>query len=230
MYRVVIQNKEIKLNLSEKVFTPSSTSLFVAQNFKVRENETVFDIGCGTGILGILAHKLGAKSVAGSDTNKFAVELARKNAEINNITNYNSFLGDFFGNDRNKYDVIVTNIPQTPIPPEFDESEWALDVDGGADGTEKICKVLELAKDRLSQNGGLYVPIVYFSNPRKTLDLLKRLYRHKKISEREMPIDFKILSRLPYFLKLKEEDKCEIYQKADNIWYTKEELYELTPK
>ena len=46
--------------------------------------KTVIDMGTGTGILAILAKKLGAGSTVGIDIDEFAVENARENGELNN--------------------------------------------------------------------------------------------------------------------------------------------------
>lgn len=43
--------------------------------------DTVHDLGCGTGILAIGAKLLGAKKVVGFDTDEKALKIARKNAE-----------------------------------------------------------------------------------------------------------------------------------------------------
>ncbi|MGD0168595.1 MAG: 50S ribosomal protein L11 methyltransferase [Smithella sp.] len=45
----------------------------------------VMDVGCGTGILGITAAKMGAQDVICVDTDKKAVEIAIENAAINNV-------------------------------------------------------------------------------------------------------------------------------------------------
>jgi ribosomal protein L11 methyltransferase len=45
----------------------------------------VLDVGCGTGILGITAAKMGAQDVICVDTDKKAVEIAAENAAINNV-------------------------------------------------------------------------------------------------------------------------------------------------
>jgi ribosomal protein L11 methyltransferase len=46
----------------------------------------ICDMGCGTGILGILAKKAGAKSVLGIDIEDWAVENAIENAQRNDVT------------------------------------------------------------------------------------------------------------------------------------------------
>ena len=45
----------------------------------------VLDVGCGTGILGITAAKMGAQDVICVDIDKKAVEIAEENAAINNV-------------------------------------------------------------------------------------------------------------------------------------------------
>lgn len=48
-------------------------------------NWKVLDVGCGTGILGITAAKLGAEDVICLDIDKKAIEIARENAAINSV-------------------------------------------------------------------------------------------------------------------------------------------------
>jgi ribosomal protein L11 methyltransferase len=52
----------------------------------IRPGEAFFDIGCGSGILSIAAHKLGAGEVFGADIDEQAVLIAGENAAINGIT------------------------------------------------------------------------------------------------------------------------------------------------
>jgi ribosomal protein L11 methyltransferase len=46
------------------------------------------DVGCGTGILGITAAKMGAEDVICVDIDKKAVEIAGENAAINHVESY----------------------------------------------------------------------------------------------------------------------------------------------
>lgn len=49
--------------------------------------KSVFDFGCGTGVLGILASMMGASHVIGNDVEPWAVESSCENAQLNNVTN-----------------------------------------------------------------------------------------------------------------------------------------------
>ncbi|RCW29446.1 50S ribosomal protein L11 methyltransferase [Marinilabilia salmonicolor] len=74
-------------------------------------NTDVLDMGCGTGILGILAAMREAKNILGIDIDKWAVENALENIKINNISNMQVQMADasFLGKSR-RYDIILANI------------------------------------------------------------------------------------------------------------------------
>ncbi len=74
------------------------------------ENKTVLDMGCGTGILGILASMKGAKRVTAIDIDKWSFSGAKENAALNNINNMEVKLGDASLLGREKFDIIFANI------------------------------------------------------------------------------------------------------------------------
>jgi ribosomal protein L11 methyltransferase len=60
------------------------------------EDQTVIDIGCGSGVLAIAAMKLGARSALGVEIDPDALDNARENATLNDIGDRLRFeLGDF---------------------------------------------------------------------------------------------------------------------------------------
>lgn len=71
--------------------------------------QTVFDYGCGTAILSILAERLGAKSVMGIDIEKQAIKCAHDCLELNtaqHITLETGTIEEVVGS----YDIILANI------------------------------------------------------------------------------------------------------------------------
>jgi ribosomal protein L11 methyltransferase len=73
----------------------------------------VLDMGTGTGVLGILACKLGANSVTGVDNEPWAAENAAENALVNHVTGFKAMLGDadLLKNMENAlFDVVLANI------------------------------------------------------------------------------------------------------------------------
>lgn len=73
----------------------------------VKENKTVLDYGCGSGILGIAAKKLGAEKVLAVDIDEQAIEASKKNAAENKVK---IFLSNAKNKVEFKADLIVANI------------------------------------------------------------------------------------------------------------------------
>ena len=73
-------------------------------------NKKVLDVGTGTGVLGILASKLGAASVFGTDIEEGAVENAIENCERNKTDNFTIIKGDIELVPNDGYDIIIANI------------------------------------------------------------------------------------------------------------------------
>ncbi len=77
-----------------------------------RQGCSVFDYGCGSGILAIAAAQLGASQVAGVDIDPQAVQAARDNAERNRVT---ARFIDSTEALAGEYDVVVANILSNPL-------------------------------------------------------------------------------------------------------------------
>ncbi|MCL1998447.1 MAG: 50S ribosomal protein L11 methyltransferase [Turicibacter sp.] len=82
----------------------------LCENTKNISNCTVLDVGCGSGILGIIALLLGAKAVDACDLDANAVRIAEENAKLNKVENYSVFTGELANAPHKKYDIIVANI------------------------------------------------------------------------------------------------------------------------
>lgn len=91
-----------------------TTSMCISNLEKyVKKDFTVYDIGCGSGILGITAAKLGAKQVLAIDIDAMAVKVAKENIEKNNVGDIvTAIVGNLADEiDKNKKaDIIVANI------------------------------------------------------------------------------------------------------------------------
>lgn len=76
------------------------------------KGKRVLDGGCGTGILGIAASKLGASEVVGYDIDEWSSENAIHNAELNGVDNMKVMLGDasVLKSVEGKFDVVLANI------------------------------------------------------------------------------------------------------------------------
>ena len=87
---------------------PTTASSLKAIAEYVKKDASVLDVGCGSGILGVGAAKLGAK-VDACDTDPICIENSKENASLNNIE-----FGDIWEGScslaKDKYDVVVANI------------------------------------------------------------------------------------------------------------------------
>lgn len=78
----------------------------------IKADDTVLDIGCGSGILAIASMLLGAKEGFGVDIDPLAVKTAKENGLMNNLKEpeLTFVCGDLADKVTKKYDVVVANI------------------------------------------------------------------------------------------------------------------------
>lgn len=76
------------------------------------EQKRVLDCGCGTGILGITASKLGATEVVGYDIDEWSADNAKDNAVLNGVNNMQVLCGDasVLTHVSGLFDVVLANI------------------------------------------------------------------------------------------------------------------------
>ncbi|NPA50378.1 MAG: 50S ribosomal protein L11 methyltransferase [Epsilonproteobacteria bacterium] len=87
---------------------PTTANVIKAISKYIKPNNTLLDVGCGSGILALSAAKLGA-NVDLCDTDPLAIESAKKNFKLNNENFGNIWLGSA-NLSQKKYDMVVANI------------------------------------------------------------------------------------------------------------------------
>ena len=96
----------------------------------VTPDTEILDVGCGSGILGMLALKFGAKHSVGTDLDPCAIDATHENMEANGIdrSQYEVMIGNIIDQKKiqdqvgyEKYDIVAANIlaevllPLTPV-------------------------------------------------------------------------------------------------------------------
>ena len=93
-----------------------TTSLMINEMFQLEfQEKSVLDIGTGTGVLSILASKLGAKDLLGIDLDEWAFKNSLENAVLNNVSNINFIHGDVSSIKQSEADIVLANINRNVI-------------------------------------------------------------------------------------------------------------------
>ncbi|MCM1495012.1 MAG: 50S ribosomal protein L11 methyltransferase [Bacteroides sp.] len=150
-----------------------TTKLCIAQLKKYLNGEPeVFDIGCGSGILSIIAVKLGAKQVFGVDIDPLAIDASYENTAVNHIseTQVSFQQGDVIGDSgftagiEKQYDVVVANILADVIIPLSEKIIPFLKPDGVFISSGIIHTKEEPVRNALVQNGFEIIETTYMKD------------------------------------------------------------------
>lgn len=79
------------------------------------EGQTVLDFGCGTGVLAILASRLGAAACDAVDIEEPSFENTQENCLVNGVENVRAFLGELGDVPGKAYGIVLANINRNVI-------------------------------------------------------------------------------------------------------------------
>jgi release factor glutamine methyltransferase len=221
-----IRDVEITLEPAEGVFMPSPNGLFYANSIIINSGERVIDIGTGSGVLAIMAAKLGAH-VEATDIDTRAIVAAERNAYINDaIINYH--VGSLFTDLLNHFDVIMANLPNEIVAPEELANLDIVDAkvfEGGERGNEHILSLLNSAKNYMNINSRLYLPIHTLTDYHQTLEVALQNYKLRLVNLTPLPVKSFVTENLDFYLQLNESGIINIF-KNKGIWYSYGYVYE----
>lgn len=148
--KCIIKNTELTLITDNGVFSKKGLDFGTRSLLETIDNikGQVLDFGCGYGPIGIYLKKTYDVEVDAVDINERALNLAKKNAELNK-TNINIFESNIYENINKKYDYIVTNPPIRV-------------------GKKILYEILFKAKEYLKENGELWL-VIHKDQGAKTL-------------------------------------------------------------
>jgi methylase of polypeptide subunit release factors len=150
---------------------------------------TVIDIGCGSGVGGVVAAELLGKSehveIVLSDINPTAVRYSRINAVLNEVPNVRTVLSDVFSMINESGDLIISNPPYL-----VDRTARTYRHGGGPLGFDLSLRIVDESIDRLHPGGRLFLytgtPVVdgidqFFAALRPRLESLAGRYSYEEI-------------------------------------------------
>lgn len=174
---------DISIMEDDNVYPPSEDSILLIKCLNIEPDESVLEIGCGSGIVSLHCAKLGAQVTAG-DINPIAVELTKKNAKLNDL-NINVLLTDVYESIYGTFDTIVFNLPYLPVNDDMPLAEaWS----GGEDGLGPLPRLLEGAPKHGNKGWRVVVVVSSLMNDKKLRSLL-------------LPYSVKVLGELPLFFE-----------------------------
>lgn len=165
----------MKLNfyVNENVLIPRpDTEILVEEvinfcNKNVKKAYKILDLCAGSGAIGIaIATYVSNSQVTCVDISKEALEIAKKNAKLNNSSNIEFIKSDMFENVVGKYDIIVSNPPYikkqviSTLNKEV-QKEPIIALDGGKDGLHFYRVIADKSYNYINNSGMLFLEIGY---------------------------------------------------------------------
>jgi len=148
------------------------TEILVEEVLKVcsgrkARNLRILEIGTGSGAISVsLAHELKNAQIVATDISQDAINIASRNAQINNAANQISFLsGNLFEPVSGKFDIIVSNPPYISkeeydrLPTGVRDFEPELALLSGADGTSFHREIIKEGSIYLKPGGWIFMEI-----------------------------------------------------------------------
>ena len=165
-----ISYHELEIKSDEQVYDPAEDSLLAAGIVEAAVRDAhrgidVLDMGCGTGILGLVAAiSENTRSVTFADINAAAVRLCEENIERNSeflCAKCIAIKSDMFSNIKGRFDLMIFNAPYLPDNDSIGLSEsWY----GGREGIEITNRFLDEAVLHLNPEGQIILVESSFGN------------------------------------------------------------------
>lgn len=175
---------DIKVEVRDGVFQPTETTKLILDHFAkagVPQGDTMLDLGCGCGIVGLALTRAGyAGTVHASDISKEAVDNVRANFGRYGLK-VDARAGSIFEPwEDMTFDVVLDDVSGIAesiarISPWFGT---AISCESGNDGTELTVRVIRESPRYLTSDGALYFPALGLSNYPRIVEAAEEVFVH----------------------------------------------------
>jgi methylase of polypeptide subunit release factors len=208
--------------LNPGVFSPTHTSRTLAEALEIGPDDTVIDVGCGSGVLSFVAARLGAKRVIGCDISEDAVVAAKANAVRLGLDDRVEFrAGSLLEPVRDVHaSVLIGDV--SGIPDDIAEmTGWFPDGRaGGPTGAELPKKMLESLGDTLAPGGRLYLPTGTIQDEKSIIEAARKVFGDNMVAviEREFPLP-DIVGKSKAVAKMMKEGLLNLHKRGSRwLW------------
>lgn len=148
-------HKELEIYQDSDMFLINSDTTVLGEFLEVYRNDTILDVGTNTGALLIYASRFKPKKMIGIDINEKALELAKKNMELNNIDNASFICESILNYKSEPVDVIICNPPYFKTKEDNTSKNYYKTIAKHENGLtlDKLVKAISL---NLKDNGTFY--------------------------------------------------------------------------
>jgi methylase of polypeptide subunit release factors len=213
----------MELSVGKATFRPSTISTLLADALHFKPGSVVVDVGCGSGILSIIAAKLGASHVYGVDAAEETVEVATANAERHGVADRVSFAqGDMFDplEPGIEADVVIGDVSGIPDEIATASGWFPSGLSGGPTGAELPMRMIEESERLLRKGGSLFLPTGSLQDETSILNRARAVFgTMKQLSERNIPLPSS-LAEDPAVLKALKEKVIALKQRGSRFQWT----------
>lgn len=213
----------MELAVGDATFRPSTISTLLADALDFRPGSVVVDVGCGSGILSIIAAKLGASRVFGVDAAEGTVEVANANAATHGVSDRVVFAeGDMFEPlaPDVEPDVIIGDVSGIPDEIAAVSGWFPSGLSGGPTGAELPMRMIEESKRLLKKGGRLFLPTGSLQDEGSILERAKQVFGSmKQLAERNIPLP-SALAEDPAVLRMLKDKVIALKQRGSRFQWT----------
>jgi methylase of polypeptide subunit release factors len=211
------------LMVGNATFRPSTISTLLADALEIQPGSVVIDVGCGSGILSIIAAKLGAARVYGIDAADETVEIASANAAAHGVADVIQFAqGDLFGplDPSVEADVVIGDVSGVPDEIARVSGWFPSGLAGGPTGAELPMRMIEESKRLLKKGGSLFLPTGSLQDETSILERARSVFGSmRQLTERNIPLPSS-LAEDPAVLTALKEKVIALKQRGSRFQWT----------